>query len=418
MITTAHSKNIDLPLSLIYELGTIENLLLFLKHKNDIKSFDSMPAHFAQKTLKKLKASKNLPSAPEKKILITGSTGFLGIHILYELLHTTTNSITCLIRAKNKSEAFLRLKTLAERYKININFDKVEVIIGDLKQNNFGITQSLWNTLCCSISSIYHCAAEVNMLKSYEQLKQVNVDGTIQITKFASTYTLKEIHYMSTLSVFVSTNKNIGLIKESDKLDLTSTIYGGYAQTKWVSEYYLSLQNHLNINIFQISLILGHSQKPNFSDKDYLNKFVKGLIQQNPIKNINALNLYLDVTPVDYAAKAIAYISQKNIFQCYHIVNRKGFSLQMILDNLYKRNIKVNQNDGSRCNYALTKMALCRLAVSNVDYFKFRTMDLFQATNIVFDCRNTKKVLKGSGIKCPRATQKLLNEYLDRYFNE
>ena len=38
MITTAHSKNIDLPLSLIYELGTIENLLLFLNIKMTLKA--------------------------------------------------------------------------------------------------------------------------------------------------------------------------------------------------------------------------------------------------------------------------------------------------------------------------------------------------------------------------------------------
>ena len=85
----------------------------------------------------------------------------------------------------------------------------------------------------------------------------------------------------------------------------------------------------------------------------------------------------------------------------------------MILDNLYKRNIKIKQNDGRRCNYALTKMALCRLAISNVDYFKFRTMDLFQATNIKFD----RSRLDALGIeKCPPANDALLDVYLNQIF--
>ena len=42
-------------------------------------------------------------------ILLTGSTGFLGIHILYELLNNTDSDIYCLIRSKNNQYSKDRL---------------------------------------------------------------------------------------------------------------------------------------------------------------------------------------------------------------------------------------------------------------------------------------------------------------------
>ena len=43
---------------------------------------------------------------------MTGATGYLGIHILNELLNNYTGRILCPIRAKNDEEAAKRLKTM------------------------------------------------------------------------------------------------------------------------------------------------------------------------------------------------------------------------------------------------------------------------------------------------------------------
>ncbi|WP_289490242.1 SDR family oxidoreductase, partial [Klebsiella pneumoniae] len=45
-------------------------------------------------------------------VLITGATGYLGIHILHELLSSDAEKIYCLVRGKDKETAESRLKTL------------------------------------------------------------------------------------------------------------------------------------------------------------------------------------------------------------------------------------------------------------------------------------------------------------------
>ncbi|PPD32349.1 MAG: hypothetical protein CTY21_11540 [Methylomonas sp.] len=55
-------------------------------------------------------------------------------------------------------------------------------------------------------------------------------------------------------------------------------------------------------------------------------------------------------------------------------------------------------------------MALCRLTGSDFEFF--RTMDLFQATDVVFDYRNTKSILEPLGIVCPAPSDQLVRLYL------
>jgi hypothetical protein len=57
-------------------------------------------------------------------------------------------------------------------------------------------------------------------------------------------------------------------------------------------------------------------------------------------------------------------------------------------------------------------MALCRLTGSDFEFF--RTMDLFQATDVVFDDRNTKGILAALGIVCPDPSDELVRLYLEQ----
>ena len=57
-------------------------------------------------------------------------------------------------------------------------------------------------------------------------------------------------------------------------------------------------------------------------------------------------------------------------------------------------------------------MALCRLTGSDFEFF--RTMDLFQATDVVFDDRNTKSILEPFGIACPEPSNELVQLYLEQ----
>ena len=62
-----------------------------------------------------------------------------------------------------------------------------------------------YDSLVKKVGEVYHCAAEVNSLKSYEQLYDVNVKGALELWKL-SIKSGSLLNYASTLSVFVSSS--------------------------------------------------------------------------------------------------------------------------------------------------------------------------------------------------------------------
>ena len=53
---------------------------------------------------------------PLNDVLLTGSTGFLGIHILYELIQNYDNKVYCLVRPSGGLSAEKRLQNLMFYY--------------------------------------------------------------------------------------------------------------------------------------------------------------------------------------------------------------------------------------------------------------------------------------------------------------
>jgi hypothetical protein len=57
-------------------------------------------------------------------------------------------------------------------------------------------------------------------------------------------------------------------------------------------------------------------------------------------------------------------------------------------------------------------LALCRGLPESDSFANYRTLDLFQATGIVFDQSRARQELAGSGIVCPAPDERLLRLYL------
>ncbi|HEY9704577.1 MAG TPA: thioester reductase domain-containing protein, partial [Allocoleopsis sp.] len=331
------------------------------------------------------------------------------------------------IRAENQTKALNRIKNNADKYNINLDkyYERICPLIGDLNLPQFGLEEKQWQNITETISNIYHCGGIVNMVKSYEELKSTNFQGTQEIIKLACINTRKKVNFASTLSVFVATDQNYGICDENDYLTHTKLVYGGYAQSKWIAEYFIhQIPKHiLDINIFRLGLLTGHSQTGKSADHDYLIMFIKGLSEIGCIP-VNYDNITLDVTPVDYAAKAMIYLSLLPESQCYHLANNQGFDLQMIVDVLNEKGGNIQEttinnwlkevyNKGiEKSHISAAYLALCRLIPEDERFIRYRTMDLFQSTNMIFNQDNVKKGLRETNIVCPQPNQQLLEKYI------
>ncbi len=374
-----------------------------------------------------VEAGLKLPLSTEGSILLTGATGFLGAQVLQQLVELDATMIYCIVRAPNTAAARKRIEqsmaTIGAVW-LPTYSARIEVLCGDLTLTQWGLNNASWQMLLHNTASIFHCAATVNMVQSYDELYHSNVAVTQSIVAFASTTRLKAIHYASTLSVFVAADNPPDICYEDALFDTTTMIHGGYAQSKWVADNFMQqcAAKGLPVSIYRFGLITGDSQSGRYAVHDYLAMFVRGLIRLGELPAGDWESLELDVTPVDYAARAMVYIAQGNQRGCYHIAGASRFSLRMIHDVLAEygytllvrdpNNWHPNITDHSEA--AATYMALCRLLKSDHTFTRFRSMDLFQATHQQFDQTNTHEALAGTNITCPPATHALLTLYLDQ----
>lgn len=354
----------------------------------------------------------------QEEVLITGVTGYLGIHLLELLLKQNNKErFTCLVRGNSIVEVKNRIISLFNQYQLDIsllNFNLITIVLGDISKERFGLSSKKYNELKNKITKVIHSAALVNNLLPYESIFQTNVQGTMEIIKLQ-----KPIHYISTLSVFVGSDKNEGIAYEEDDLSDIKYFYGGYAQSKYVAEYLVKKSN-LPLVIYRLGLLTGNTTKTNHNPKEFLSMLLKGLLKIKTLPDVELNKFSLDVSPIDYVTGIIIDIyKQSNYNMVYHIANKEGASLQLIYDTLISNNIDIKKippiefkrlifNTQMDTNIKSLLLTLCRFDEDL--YAKYRYCDLLQKTGIEFDMTNTQKLIPN--IIFPKVDIDLMNHYL------
>lgn len=258
----------------------------------------------------------------EKGIFLTGATGFLGAHLLHELVQMTQATIYCLVRERNP-ELKNFINKIWDKYQLELPQDRIILIQGNLACTNLGMKKEDFFDLANKITVIYHNAAQVHHLYSYEQLRESNVLGTLEIIKLASVNKVP-LHYVSTLSAVLNFTDSRGMIKEELIQNIDNVmIQDGYSQTKLVSELLLSKAASfgLPIYIYRPAWILGQENTGIVeANNNHLLLLLKGCIQMNAAPD---WNIELNIVPVDFVSKLIATVgcSKNNLSGIFNLGN-------------------------------------------------------------------------------------------------
>ncbi len=309
------------------------------------------------------------------EILVTGGAGFLGIHILKNLVQSKKYSkIYTIVRDKNK------LYEQANYFNLNTDWlSQIFVIQGDL--------QVLDDNYFPDVEFIIHSAAKIHCIKTLKQLWNNNVEMTHKMNRI---YQNNKLYYISTLSVFVSSNNVGNHIEESLRINNNYLLYGGYAQSKYIAE---KITEDYSQKIIRLGLITGASDNGIFP-KDFFVTFIK------EIKKIGFFpegyqEALVDMTPVDYASKSIVkYLSnEKSIF---HIANREATRLSEFIDILNLKPIKKEDWLKKISNLESLNKLLLQFAFfkdenlkNNFNYFNF---DLFQTTGHTYNIEDNFEI--------------------------
>ncbi|MGY2183830.1 non-ribosomal peptide synthetase [Pseudomonas agarici] len=310
----------------LYEHGTIHGLAAVLEARKGSRSapLDGEPVHELQYDVR-LPLKFDIPEGFSheqmecpRHILLTGVTGFVGIHLLDELLSSSEAEVHCLVRASNPVLARKRIEMTAERYEIHLgkNIERVRVYTGELSHELMGLADSTYKMLSEKVDMIYHSASSVNFIQPYSYMKKDNVEGLKQIIEFAANMRSKALILLSTISVYSWGHLHTGktVMYEADDIDQNLPAVAtdlGYVRSKWVMEKIadLAASKGLPLMTFRLGYATCHSRTGAFAGYQWWGRLIQTCMNLKMVPDLKDLREGL--TTVDYMVRAIGCISRK-----------------------------------------------------------------------------------------------------------
>lgn len=259
-----------------------------------------------------------------KCILITGVTGFLGAHMLYELLEKTDAELYCLVRASSREQALQRIAMRQEQYKLFIpqHLARITPILGDLNQAKLGLSENDFEFLAQKIDSIMHVGAWVHHIYDYNTLYNSNVQSVREALKLAVHIKNKALHFVSTLATgTISPVERLPVLNPNSMEAQLS--FNGYLATKWVAEQLLKEANSRGVvaHVYRPGNIIAGANNVYEPGDNHTLLRLKGMLQLG--KGFVDSHEQVEMMPVDLLSQAIIKIAQYPKLFSYNLNNSK-----------------------------------------------------------------------------------------------
>ncbi|WP_320020329.1 NAD-dependent epimerase/dehydratase family protein [Labilibaculum manganireducens] len=187
-------------------------------------------------------------------ILVTGGTGLVGSHLLFDLL-SKGNKVRALKRKNSNVEFVLTTFTY---YSSNANelFKSIEWIEGDML-DPFSLEDAL-----DGIEDVYHCAALVSFSKEDgKNMQDINVEGTRNLVNACLDTNIRKFCMVSSIAALGSPEEGEDTVTEKTPWSPEEK-RSGYSNSKFKSELevWRGVEEGLNAVIVNPSIILGPGQ--------------------------------------------------------------------------------------------------------------------------------------------------------------
>ena len=249
-------------------------------------------------------------------ILLTGATGFLGIHVLHEILENETGDVYCFIRGNKVLSGEERLKSLLFYYFSNdyseMFGERLHIIEGDI--TNFEDFEKLVSE---NIDAVVNCAANVKHFSSGTDIEDINLGGVINGLKFAK---MKDAKYVqvSTYSIAGESINNFPPVdvKFTEKdLFIGQAVDNQYLNSKFLAERAVleaAVNDDLDVKIMRVGNLMARSSDSEFQINFESNGFINRLKAFVTIGKMpySMLMANVEFSPIDITAKAIINLSK------------------------------------------------------------------------------------------------------------
>lgn len=267
---------------------------------------------------------------PMNTVLLTGATGYLGSHVLHELLVRTNAHIYCLIRQNSQATLDAKLKESMQFYfdeEIVAMMDKrVTVIQGDLGKHALNLSPEDKHTLREEIDAIIHCGADVRHFGAASHFHDVNIEGTRYLLELAKQKAGVHFHHVSTIGIpeELATSQWMDNQMHGD-FDYDVTLENVYNQSKLVAENIVrkAAEDQIPISIYRVGNLTCHSETGKFQRNIDDNAFYRMIKSMLCLGKTPEANWHVDFTPINYASQALVVLARqpKSNGHIFHLCN-------------------------------------------------------------------------------------------------
>jgi NAD(P)-dependent dehydrogenase (short-subunit alcohol dehydrogenase family) len=247
---------------------------------------------------------------------VTGATGFIGRHLVQELIDNREGPIFVLCR----QSSLPRMESLIQRW----GSSRVQPVVGDLAEPGLGVADDWVAEHATTIGHFFHLAAIYDMTADEETNDRLNVDGTRHALELAGRLAVGCFQHVSSVA---AAGDHRGTFSEA-MFDEGQPLSSPYHRTKYESERIVREECTSGWRVYRPSIVVGHSETGAMDKVDgpyYFFNLIKrlrdGLPSWLPLVGVDLGET--NVVPVDYVAKAMDHLAHLpgRDNEAFHLVN-------------------------------------------------------------------------------------------------
>ncbi|KAJ5669929.1 uncharacterized protein N7477_005292 [Penicillium maclennaniae] len=305
-----------LPQNVVYETG---NVLRLAKHICAIQNGESVvskdtDADFVKNLIQKYSSyQRHIPRSEVDtttcSVILTGATGSIGAHTLYELLNDASiTTVFCLTRRTAPLEAIIRSLIEKDLFITAEQAARIVALNSSLDEPEFGLGDELLiRSMKESVTQIIHAAWPVNFNLALAQFEP-HIRGLHNLIQFSLSVQRPEpatLVFCSSISTALASP----LTEIPEGPICLDSAYMGYGQSKLIGEHIVSVARASGARAFSLRIgqVSGHSKKGLWNDSEALPLLIRSALTLKALPEMDQPCSWL---PVDKVASTIIELTK------------------------------------------------------------------------------------------------------------
>ncbi|PEO00751.1 non-ribosomal peptide synthetase [Bacillus cereus] len=353
-------------------------------------------------------------------VLLTGATGFLGSHILQQLLYLPNIRIYCLARSQHAKSVEQRVMEKMQFYFDETTLEqmkhRVQVIEGDLSEKHVGLTAEMKKILIRNLDTIIHCGGDTRHYGDRSHFQQVNVESTrylLQVSKKAGAH----FHHISTISISGQrTDDPAQFVFSEQDFDRGQQVENVYVESKFLAEKLVrkAMREGVSATVYRVGNLVGRTQDGKFQKNIEDNAFYRLIKALLLLQKAPDLQTSIDLVPIDFGSKAIVQLAciEQSKGETFHICNPMQLEWKQFISHFQQAGYLIELVKGTEFMNLFRDHKLSEKQISALEMLIPVLEEADKRAEVIITCQHTEQFLKALDITCEHPNQEWISKLI------